>query len=132
MLCFKSCLLTISNSIQLNISQTKTSSEEAFESMAAKGVFCFVLFSALVALATSLPEAMGGSQGQAAQVLLGKARGCNCINPFLGTANENKGDPESLCKSDKQCYIPCNASCYDIQATSNASRCKSKFSCDRL
>merc|ERR1711971_416211 len=28
--------------IQLNISQTKTSSEEAFESMAAKGVFCLV------------------------------------------------------------------------------------------
>ena len=31
MLCFKSCLPAISNSIQLNISQTKTSSEEAFQ-----------------------------------------------------------------------------------------------------
>ena len=40
--------------------------------MAAKGVFCFVLISALVALATSLPEAMGGAQGAAAQVLLGQ------------------------------------------------------------
>jgi len=40
--------------------------------MAAKGVFCFIIISALVALATSLPEAMGGVQAAAAQVLLGQ------------------------------------------------------------
>ena len=43
--------------------------------MAAKGVFCFVLISALATLATSLPW-----EGRSKPL-------CDCINPFVGTRN---------------------------------------------
>ena len=52
--------------------------------MAAKGVFCFVLISALVALATSLPAAMGGAKGAAAQVLLGQQGESVCFQFYIG------------------------------------------------
>ena len=90
--------------------------------MAAKGVFCFVLISALAALATSLPWE-GRSKPQPL---------CDCINPFVGTRNAYRGDSESLCGSGGPgfCYVPCDADCSDIQPTSTASRCQSVNACD--
>merc|ERR1739842_102836 len=87
--------------------------------MAAKGVFCFVLISALAALATSLPW-----EGRSKPF-------CACINPFLGTPNEYRGDSNALCGSGGPgfCYVPCDADCSDIQPTSSASRCQSVNAC---
>merc|ERR1712192_194738 len=92
------------------------------ETMAAKGVFCFVLISALAALATSLPWE-GRSKPQPL---------CDCINPFVGTRNAYRGDSESLCGSGGPgfCHVPCDADCSDIQPTSTASRCQSVNACD--
>jgi len=132
MLGFKRCLPAISKLIQLNSSQTKISSQRKHfkESMAAKGVFCFVLISAIVALATSQPAALGGSKGAAADVLLGKAPPCECFNPFLGTTISHKGDSDKLCGAKWAfCYVPCSADCSDIEPTSNASRCTSTAAC---
>merc|ERR1712032_1653114 len=92
------------------------------------------------ALSSSLPlwllqhpclQQWGGAKGAATQVLLGQ-QGCECINPFLGTPDSYKGDPDSLCKSAKKCFIPCDADCGDIQNTSNASRCESRLACNWL
>jgi len=57
---------------------------------------------------------------------------CECINPFVGTRNAYRGNPESLCGSGGPgfCYVPCNADCSDIQLTSSASRCQSANACD--
>jgi len=56
---------------------------------------------------------------------------CECINPFVGTRNAYRGNPESLCGSGGPgfCYVPCNADCSDIQPTSSASRCQSVKAC---
>ena len=90
--------------------------------MAAKGVFCFVLISALATLATSLPWE-GRSKPQPL---------CDCINPFVGTPNAYRGDSDALCGSGGPgfCYVPCDADCSDIQPTSSASRCQSANACD--
>merc|ERR1711997_471397 len=90
--------------------------------MAAKGVFCFVLISALATLATSLPWE-GRSKPQPL---------CDCINPFVGTRNAYRGDSDALCGSGGPgfCYVPCDADCSDIQPTSSASRCQSANACD--
>ena len=65
--------------------------------MTAKGVFCFVLVSTLATLATAYPEGRDPLfdeqdaifEGEEA-TLEGEGEGvplCECINPFLGTAN---------------------------------------------
>merc|ERR1712083_1255897 len=84
--------------------------------------FCFVLISALATLATSLPWE-GRSKPQPL---------CECINPFIGTPNAYRGDSDSLCGSGGPgfCYVPCNADCSDIQATSSPSRCQSANACE--
>merc|ERR1712228_769359 len=87
-----------SSSIQLSTSKTKIHYQEA-RSMAAKGVFCFVLISALATFATSLPW-----EGRSKPL-------CDCINPFVGTRNAYRGDSDALCGSGGPgfCYVPCNA-----------------------
>merc|ERR1712029_47934 len=95
------------------------------ESMAAKGVLCFVLISALATLATSLPGFPGYDYDYDCPKL------CECINPFSGTSNGYRGNPDNLCGDDGpgQCYVPCDADCSDIQPAASSARCFSKFAC---
>ena len=53
------------------------------ESMAAKGVLCFVLISALATLATSRSPPAGGHEYYNQPI-------CECINPFAGTRKEGR------------------------------------------
>merc|ERR1712029_501165 len=95
------------------------------ESMAAKGVLCFVLISALATLATSRSPPAGYVYNQPH---------CECFNPFAGTRNEYKGDADALCGKGGPgfCYVPCDADCRDIQPTASASRCQSVAGCHVL
>merc|ERR1712183_1263267 len=92
------------------------------ESMAAKGVLCFVLISALATLATSRSPPAG---------YVYNPPHCACFNPFIGTPNEYKGDSDDLCgsKGPGFCYVPCNADCRDIQPTASSARCQSRLAC---
>merc|ERR1712189_48248 len=92
------------------------------ESMAAKGVLCFVLISALATLATSRTPPAGYVYNQPL---------CECFNPFAGTPWPARGDADILCGSTGPgfCYVPCDADCRDIQPTASASRCQSVAAC---
>merc|ERR1712223_9764 len=51
---------------------------------------------------------------------------CECINPFTGTANAWKGNPDYLCANDGPgfCYVACNNTCRDQQPTADTNRCQ--------
>merc|ERR1712038_155580 len=57
---------------------------------------------------------------------------CDCINPFQGTNQAYRGDPDSLCGSGGPgfCYVACNGACRDQKQTASASRCQSTLACD--
>merc|ERR1712038_267685 len=59
------------------------------------------------------------------------ARLCDCINPFQGTINAYRGDPDSLCAEGGPgwCYVDCNGACRDQQQTASAYRCQSDLAC---
>merc|ERR1711934_326544 len=89
-------------------------------SMASKEVLCLLLLSGLgLALARSPPLPV------AEQPL------CECINPFICTANEWKGNPDQLCSTSGPgfCYVDCNADCSDLEPTASAARCQSTNAC---
>merc|ERR1712032_1043410 len=103
--------------IQLNSSQTKTSSEEAFQRKNG-GERRLLLCPHLCPCGScNIPACSNGG-----------GKGCCCS----GAARTARGDPDSLCKSAKKCFIPCDADCGDIQNTSNASRCESRLACNWL
>merc|ERR1712038_565370 len=57
---------------------------------------------------------------------------CDCINPFQGTINAYRGDPDSLCYTGGPgwCYVACNGACRDQEQTASAARCQSDLACD--
>jgi len=57
---------------------------------------------------------------------------CECINPFTGTANAWKGNPDTLCGRGGPgfCYVDCNGACRDQQPTASPYRCQSEAACD--
>jgi len=57
---------------------------------------------------------------------------CECINPFLGSRNAYRGDPDNLCGSSGPgfCYVKCDSECTDLSPTASASRCQSSLACD--
>merc|ERR1712183_995450 len=64
---------------------------------------------------------------------IGRGGLCDCINPFLGTRNQYRGDPESLCGSGGPgfCYVAYGA-CRDQTPTASASRYQSRLARDAL
>merc|ERR1719273_2934029 len=56
---------------------------------------------------------------------------CDCINPFQGTINSYRGDPDSLCGCGGPgwCYVDCNSACRDQQQTASNARCQSTLAC---
>ena len=52
----------------------------------------------------------------------GAAAFCECINPFQGTINAYRGDPDSLCGGPGFCYVACNDACRDQKQTASAAR----------
>merc|ERR1712038_1396336 len=56
---------------------------------------------------------------------------CECINPFQGTINAYRGNPDSLCYTGGPgwCYVACNGACRDQQQTASAARCQSDLAC---
>merc|ERR1712088_994012 len=95
-----------------------------FRGSMAKGVFCFVLVLAFVALATALPYGPGPR--------IGGDKLCECVNPFHGTRNAYRGDSDNLCGDNGPgfCYVDCEADCSDIQPTASSSRCQSRNACN--
>merc|ERR1712025_5741 len=56
---------------------------------------------------------------------------CECINPFQGTKNAYRGDPEQLCNNGPGfCYVRCDHSCRDQSPTASYGRCQSSLACD--
>merc|ERR1712038_1873716 len=57
---------------------------------------------------------------------------CDCINPFHGTNQAYRGDPDSLCGSGGPgfCYVACNGACRDQEQTASNARCQSILACD--
>ena len=57
---------------------------------------------------------------------------CECYNPFSGTRNGYRGNPDTLC-DDKQgpgfCYVKCDGACRDESPTASSYRCKSTLAC---
>ena len=49
---------------------------------------------------------------------------CQCTNPFLGTRNSYRGDPDSLCSPGGPgfCYVACDRACRDQRDTASAAR----------
>ena len=49
---------------------------------------------------------------------------CECTNPFLGTVNSYRGDPDSLCSPAGPgfCYVACDGACRDQRKTASAAR----------
>merc|ERR1712055_113293 len=56
---------------------------------------------------------------------------CECINPFLGTKNHYRGDPEALCSDFGPgfCYVECSRACSDEKPTASRGRCQSTLAC---
>merc|ERR1712038_782890 len=90
-----------------------------FRGSMVKGVFSFVLVIAFAALATALPQRIGGDKF------------CECVDPFHGTRNAFRGDSDNLCGDNGPgfCYVDCEADCRDIQPTASSSRCQSTEAC---
>merc|ERR1711971_394992 len=86
-------------------------------SMASNGVLCLLLLSGLGLALARAPVAQRPL--------------CKCINPFIDSANEWKGNPDQLCGSTGPgfCYVDCSADCSDLQRTASALRCQSTAAC---
>merc|ERR1712055_127464 len=56
---------------------------------------------------------------------------CECTNPFQGTRNHYRGDPEALCSDFGPgfCYVDCNRACRDEKPTASRGRCQSTLAC---
>merc|ERR1712233_99602 len=56
---------------------------------------------------------------------------CECINPFQGTNQHYRGDPEALCSDlgPGFCYVECNHACRDQKQTASRGRCQSTLAC---
>ena len=73
----------------------------------------FVTVALLASTSASPYGSWGGSAGGAL---------CECINPFQGTINAYRGDPDTLCGGPGFCYVACNNACSDQMQTARAAR----------